>query len=107
MAFTDQILLAQDVGFRQRVRMAAVTAAIQIAGEAKGSMSDAHYAKRQSLAQRVLLTAGGGDRSEVLEMFAWACAQNVALSTSSSDSDLQFTVDSVWDDCAGVSALDG
>ncbi|MER7063967.1 hypothetical protein, partial [Streptomyces albidoflavus] len=96
MAFADQVALAKDETFRARVRMAAVSAAIQVAGEAQDTLQAPAYIKRQQLATRVLTTAGHGERGEVLEMLVWAVAQNVAISAASSDGDIQFTVNSVW-----------
>lgn len=106
MVFADQVALAQDQDFRDRVRMAAVTAAVNVAGEAQSGLPVAAYQKRQVLANRVLTSAGYGERGEVLDMFAWAVAQNAAITVASSDSDIQFTVNSVWSDCAGVHVLD-
>lgn len=106
MGFMEQVVLAQREGFRAKVRMAAVTAAIQIAGEAQGSLTVVAYDKRQQLAQRVLRTAGGGERSEVVDMFVWAVAQDQTMVVGSSDVDILAMVNAVWSDCAGVSVLD-
>ncbi|YCK35173.1 hypothetical protein ACNF49_14120 [Actinomadura sp. ATCC 39365] len=86
--------------------MAAITAAVLIAGEAQDSLTVAAYQKRQVLAYKVLTAAGYGERGEVLDTFVWAVAQNGAITATSTDSDVQFTVNSVWSDCAGVHALD-
>ncbi|MGW0805953.1 hypothetical protein [Nonomuraea sp. NPDC002799] len=106
MAFADQVALAGDPVFRSKVRMATVTAAVLVAGEAQEALSVEAYQKRQVLANRVLTAAGYGERGEVLDMFAWAVAQNAAITAASSDSDIQFTINSVWSDCAGVHVLD-
>lgn len=106
MAFSDQVALAHDAAFRSRVRMAVVTAAVQAAGESQGQLLAGAYLKRQNLASRVLMAAGLGERGDVLDMFVWATTQNAAITAASSDSDIQFTVNSVWSDCAGVTALD-
>lgn len=106
MAFPEQVTLAKDEAFRSRVRMAAVTAAVLVAGEAQNAIPVAAYQKRQVLANRVLTAAGLGAHGEVLDMFVWAVAQNVAITAASLDSDIQFTINSVWSDCAGVHVLD-
>lgn len=99
MAYTDQASLADDPTFRSTVRVALATAAIQVMGEDKASYSDAQYGKRQALAYEVLRAASSG---VYLEMFVWAVVQNAAITGASTDQDIQFTVNSVWDDLAGV-----
>lgn len=103
LAFTDQAALAANSTFRDRVRVAVATAAVQIMGEAEGSYSDTHFGKRQSLAYQVLQTAASG---ALLEAFVWATVANAAVTDASSDSDIQFTVNSAWDDLAGVRITD-
>lgn len=98
MAYTDQATLADDATFRSRVRVAVATAAVQVMGEAKNT-SDTTFGKRQALAYEVLRSAAAGT---LLEAFVWATVANVAISGGSSDSDIQFTVNSAWDDLAGV-----
>jgi len=100
MAYTDQAALAADATFGGRVRVAMVTAAIQVAAEAQGSQDSAVYAKRQILANAVLLNSG----SSYLDVFAWAVAENAAITGSSVDGDIQFQVNSVWNAVAGVRA---
>lgn len=101
MAFTDQATLADDPAFRAKVRVATVTAAKDILGEAKGGFSDTKFGKRQSLADQVITNSGS-----FVDRFAWAVAASPAISAGSSDSDIQFTVNSVWDDLAGVRITD-
>jgi hypothetical protein len=98
MAFSDQAALAVDAAFQAKVRVALVTAAVDVMGEDKTGMSDAKYGKRQALAYAVLQSGGASQT----ERFAWAVAANVAVSSGSTDSDIQFTVNSVWDDMSGV-----
>lgn len=106
MAFVNQLTLAKDEAFRDKVRMAAITAAVNVAGEAQNALFNAAYLKRQGLASRVLAAAGYGEHGEVLDMFVWAVAQNGAITAVSLDSDIQFQVNAVWSDCAGVTVLD-
>jgi hypothetical protein len=99
VAYSDQAALAASQPFRDQVRVALATAAVQVMGEDKGSYTDAHFGKRQDLAYRVLQAAADG---VLLEAFVWATVANVAISAASSDSDIQFTVNAAWDDLAGV-----
>lgn len=99
MAYTDQATLADDPTFRSKVRVALATAAVQVMGEDKAAYSDTHFGKRQSLAYDVLRSAASG---MYLEAFVWATVANVAISSASSDSDIQFTINAAWDDLAGV-----
>lgn len=101
MAYADQYDLAQDTIFRKRIHIAMATAAINVAGEPQAEMSDAAYSKRQALATQALRTPGA-----FVEVFALAVAQNPAITGASLDSDIQFTVNSVWNDMAGVTGLD-
>jgi hypothetical protein len=98
MGFTEQAALATDTTFRDRVRVALVTAGVQIMGEEKGPFSDAEYGKRQALAFQVLTSAGGG----MLEAFVWATVQNASITDASLDADIQSQVSAAWNDLAGV-----
>lgn len=99
--YAAQAILAEDESFRTRVRVALVTAAVDVMGEAKGEMSDTAFNKRQEFAHQVLNNSGG-----YLDRFVWAVIANVAITEVSTDSDIQFTVNSLWADMAGVSATD-
>lgn len=99
MGYTEQATLAADQTFRDRVRVALATAAVQVMGEDQAAYSDEHFGKRQSLAFDVLRTAASG---VLLEAFIWATVQNAAITGSSLDSDIQFQVNAVWDDLSGV-----
>lgn len=101
MTYLDQAALAANADFQLRLKVAMATAATQISGEAKASLTDAVYAKRQALAAGVLL-----EPARWVERFAWAVTSNVAINAQSSDSDIQFTVNSMWNDLAGVTGLD-
>lgn len=103
MAYIDQAALAADQTFRDRVRVALATAAVQIMGEDKGSYTDTEYGKRQALASEVLRAAASG---MYLEAFVWATVQNPAITAASLDSDIQFQVNAVWDDMSGIRGTD-
>ena len=99
MAFTDQATLAENTVFRTKVRVALATAAKDVMGEAKASMSDTEFGKRQALAFEVLRAAASG---MYLEAFVWAVVANPVITDQSPDDAIQFTVNSSWGDLAGV-----
>lgn len=103
MSYTDQAALAADAQFRDRARVALATAAVQVMGEAQASYTDTQYGKRQALAYQVLQAAAGG---MWLEAFVWATVSNAAITGVSADGDIQFQVNAVWDDIAGVRITD-
>lgn len=102
MAYTDQATLAKDATFRDKVRVAMMTAAVAIGGEALSGADTVTYGKRQALAAQVLLGSGGN----LLDVFAWAITQNAAITGGSTDSDIQFTCNAVWNDIAGITIVD-
>ncbi len=106
--FLEQVANTTDGDLRRRIRMATVIAAINVQGEAPASHSPAFLSKRADLAKRVLDTAGAGTATDQLAAaFVWAICANVAISVNSLDSDIQFAVNSVWSDVAGVTGTDG
>lgn len=96
MALSDQAQLARFDGFRDRVLVAAVQAAGDVASE-EPSGDQRKDDLRKTLATNVL-----NDPDGHLDRFAWAVARNVAITFASTDSDIQFTVNSLWDGMAGV-----
>jgi hypothetical protein len=98
MALIDQANLAGDSAFQARVQMAIVQAALQIVGEDPGDDADLSY-RRQSLGISVLQRP-----AEMAPRFAWAVAANPAITTDATDSDIQFTITTVWNDIAGVTS---
>lgn len=96
MSLQDQAQLARFDGFRDRVLVAAVQAAADVASEAP-SGDQRKDSLRKTLATNVL-----GDPEGYASRFAWTVARNVAISFDSTDSDIQYTVNSSWDGIAGV-----
>lgn len=96
MSLLDQAQLAQYEGFRDRVLLAAVQAAVNVASEAPSGDSRKD-SLRATLATNVL-----NDPEGYRDRFAWGVAQNVAVTFTSNDGDIQFTVNSLWDGIAGV-----
>jgi hypothetical protein len=97
MALVDQAALAADATFRSKVRVAAVQAALAVQGETPTQHATVD-AKRAALAAAILQDGG----AVKLDAFAWSVASNVAISGSSTDSDIQFTINSVFSDLAGA-----
>lgn len=111
--FLDQYNLANDPNFQNRVRMASISAALAILSEARGKGFDDYHDKRAVLANSVLgVTANtspmGGlsmppaDPEPTIQRIALAVSSNPAIDAPSSDSDIQFTVNSMWDPLAGI-----
>ena|SRR3990167_10258012 len=96
MALTDLYTLAIDATFKQKVRMAMMSAALAIIGE--DSTTGKTLEKRQALGVSVL--ADGG--ATKLDAFSYAAAGYGTLTGTSTDSDIQFVVNSIWNDLAGI-----
>lgn len=96
MSLNDQAQLATFPTFRERVLIATVQAARDVAAEEPSG--DARKDDlRSTLATNVL-----NDPEGYMDRFAWGTAANVAITYESTDSDIQFTVNSMWDSVAGV-----
>jgi hypothetical protein len=96
MTFSDSAYLARNPGFVDRVLIAMVTAAQQIGEETQDATVD-HYRLRRALATNVL-----GNPDAWAPKFALAVVTNQVIAITSSDSDIQFTVNSMWDSIAGA-----
>jgi hypothetical protein len=84
--------------FRRRVQMAMVKVATLIVDEAHQVVPETHR-RRWQLATSVLASGVG---STWVDAFSLAVATNPVISANSSDNDLEFTVNSVWNHLAGV-----
>jgi hypothetical protein len=110
MSLADQAALATNNEWAARVRMAVVNAALQVKGEARQKGFKEFYEKRSSLADIVLgapvpgQPVMSGMMDGVISRFCWAVAANPAINWDSTDGDLAFTVNSVWNDLAGINA---
>ncbi|HEX2551112.1 MAG TPA: hypothetical protein VHK64_05925 [Nocardioidaceae bacterium] len=101
MAYVDSFALGEAESFQQRVQVAVLIAAKQVQGEARGDYSQTHYDKRQQLARSVILGV-----AQWVPRFTLLAATNPVLTLNSTDDDIQFTINSLWDDAAGVTADD-
>lgn len=94
MAFLDQFQLAQDAAFVARVQMALAKSAIAVMAE---DASTDYHAVRSIWAATVLR-----DLAHYGAIAAYGVASNTAITVESSDSDIEFTVNSQWNAYAGV-----
>lgn len=98
MAFLDDYAVASDEDFQKRVNIAVVKAAANVAGEAQGGMGDDKFRKRAALAYQTLNTPP----SQYVFRWALAVVREGLINLASTDGDIEFTVNSLWDDFAGV-----
>ena len=90
MSYAAQYTLATDAAaFLPRVEIAICTAAINVQAEVS---TTTNHMMRVRLAGQVL-----GDPPTWAKLFAKAVATNALITTASLDSDIQFTVNSMWD----------
>jgi hypothetical protein len=107
VTFQEQYSYVQDSLFRKRVHVATMIAAVAVQGEAQGVMTSGEFNKRQILATKMITTGGVGTPAEDLQrMFVWAAITNPVISPASDDGEIQFVINSVWSDCAGVTGTE-
>lgn len=97
MALIDNYNLSQNELFRHTVEAAMSFAATNVGSEAINQSYLPYHQKRITLASAIL----NGPQNYVIP-FAVACAGRGTLTVLSSDNDIQFTVNSVFDTIAGV-----
>ena len=102
MSALTNSLLAEDQDFRNKVDSLIRKSAIAISGEEPNGITQAAINKRQILCQKIFFDY---DRS-IEKMFSKAVASLGTLSPSSSDNDIEFTINSIFSDMAGVTNLD-
>lgn len=87
--------LATTTSFRERVQAAMVKAAVAVGAEQEDGTPRGTF--RRSLSVRVL-----EDPNRWAPRFAWGVATNGVINHDSSASDIEFTVNSLWDAFAGA-----
>ena len=99
MDFLGQIELAENGTFQARVRQGVVTAAVAIMADRPANTPQAIqlHKQRATLAHRIL-----ADPVSMQRAWAYAVVSNAAISADSTDSDLQWTINALWDAMAGV-----
>jgi hypothetical protein len=100
MAFTNDFAgrqrLAFDTVFISRVQHAMLKAAINVQAEASNTTN---HTNRSGYAHAVL-----NDPNRYGPLFAQGVVTNASITDTSTDSDIEFTVNSLWDAYAGVLA---
>jgi hypothetical protein len=100
MTLTEQYALASDDAFIGKIMICVVKAAIAISGEVCGGSeqpSNAAHVKRAKWAMEALLSPWA-----MAGKMAVGVAANGTITGASSDSDIEWTVNSIIDDYAGV-----
>jgi hypothetical protein len=95
VAFADMAYLAEHPGFRDRVRIAMISAAVDVGAEENDGSE--YRRLRRAHAVNVLQ-----NQDVFAHVYAWVVAANVAISFASNDGDIQFTINSRWDAVAGA-----
>jgi hypothetical protein len=94
MSFVEQVTLAEEPEFKRRVQGAMVKSAIFVSSE---DPATAGHATRVQWATQVLR-----DPAHYAARMAFGVAANPAITADSTDADIEFTVNSVWNAYAGV-----
>jgi len=93
MTFVDQFALLRDETFVGRVQVAIVKAAIAIQNE---DPSVSNHAARSALAYAVLLNP-----EHYARLMAVGVANNPVITALSTDADIEFTVNALWNAYTG------
>lgn len=99
MSYADRAALAAHPGFRDRVRVAAVVTAVNVAAETPNAD------QRVASLRKTLATNTLGDPIGATDKFTWAVLTNATVGANglaATDGDLEFTVSSIWNALAGV-----
>lgn len=100
MALSDIATLADNPAFKTRIKGAMITSAVSIVGEAITDNKQILLDKRHILGVEIL-----NSPDSKLAAFSYAVASNptvLAAGLSATDGDIEFTVNSVFNDIAGV-----
>lgn len=89
--------LYESEAFQKRVQMLSLQSATQIIGEDLSTFSAAQVAKRHDFAMKVL-----EDPNHCADIIARVCAAQGTLTSESNDGDIQYTINTIWNDLAGV-----
>lgn len=89
MGYAEQYVMTERSRFQHRVEVAIVTAAIAVQAE---DPQTANHAQRSALAYLVLHSPETYARTMALGVVS-----NVAITPMSTDADIQFSVNSMWD----------
>lgn len=91
--------IATSPDFKARIKVLLIGSCIDIIGEDPANKSSAYIEKRHSLAVQIL-----NSPEFFIERFAFAVVSynSSIITTESSDSDIQWTINTVFSDIAGV-----
>jgi hypothetical protein len=95
MSLSDMTDLATHPAFIRRVTGAMLKAAVNVG-------SELYDGTQYKIMRRALVTKALEDSPLWGERFSYAVASNPAITFASTDSDIEFTVNSVWDAMAGA-----
>jgi hypothetical protein len=101
MPYATDFTNANDDSLQQKVRVAAVAAALNISGEAVTSRNTVDE-KRHRLAELVL----SDGCLEQLERFMFAVVAAGAVTPASTDAQIDSRLSAIWNDLAGVNGRD-
>jgi hypothetical protein len=94
MSFEESQALAQNATFKMRVRHAMVKAAVAVMAEDPATLN---HAKRAAFSGAAI-----DEPERTSARMAMGVVTNPVISGASSDSDIEFTVNSLWNAYAGV-----
>lgn len=98
-SYLDRAALAKHEGFRDRVMVAMIVTAVNVAAE--GASSD----QRKDSLRAALATNALNDPAGYIDRFAWATVSNATVADAginAPDGDLEYVMASLWDALAGV-----
>lgn len=97
MSLESNYDLAQNDLFRKRIKVAAINAAGNVSSEAFDPAYLSYHQKRSIHATSIL-----NSPDIWVDPYAFACVSRGTLSEGSTDGDIQFTVNAVFDSLAGI-----
>lgn len=101
-AASSEAVSLEQIAYEKQVMIAMAKVATQVQGEAQGSLTLQQWQKRATLAVNVVT-----DLETWLSRFKLAVvASNASITSSSTDADVEFQVNAIWDDMAGVTGQD-
>jgi len=105
MAYSDDYATATDAPFRNRVLMSISKTAASVAGETPTAKNRVEQ-KRHSLTVDVFSALYAGDSALLIDRFIYTAVPVSSLTTSSTDTNIDNSISSIWNDVAGVSGAD-
>lgn len=104
MSFQTQYALRNDSAFQEKVKMAVLKSALAVVGETPADPANVAVDTKRHTLGLAALTEGADGSTSV--RFINALAAVGTLSAASTDADVEFTVNAVWNDLAGVTGAE-